>query len=82
MLIFLVVIAKDCGLNEIETDCAPLQSCQRSCNQPNGTACPRICIINSCICKEGFIRYSKNNLTCIEPTQCEKNNSSISFVDH
>ncbi|CAF3486129.1 unnamed protein product [Rotaria sp. Silwood1] len=67
-------LSSQCGLNEVAIDCAPLQTCQPSCDNPDGTICPRICSRNPCICKDGFIRHSKNNLTCIEKTQCEEGN--------
>jgi hypothetical protein len=64
----------------MEVDCAPLQSCQPSCDNPNGTACPRICDVNSCICKEGFVRDNNNNLQCIEQTQCNTCESFVSLM--
>ncbi len=63
---------RECGPNEIKVNCAPLQSCQPSCDNPNGLVCPLMCSLNSCVCKEGFIRYSTTNMTCVEKTQCKK----------
>lgn len=64
--------ASKCGPNEVEKQCAPLQQCQPSCDNPNGTICLAVCSKNPCECKKGFIRLSKNNLTCVEKTQCKK----------
>jgi hypothetical protein len=66
-------MAKSCGPNEKETDCAPIISCQPSCEHPNGTACPRICDTNSCVCEQGFVRDNNNNLECVNPLQCTIN---------
>jgi hypothetical protein len=73
--IFLIVVARKkrqsiCGPNEIESSCALLQHCQPSCDNPQGTDCPMICSRNPCICQDGYIRLSRDNLTCVETAQC------------
>lgn len=70
---FLIDIAYDCGLNEIQVKCAPRLSCQPSCNEPKGKLCPRrFCDLNGCICKDGFLRDNNNNFQCINSTQCRQ----------
>ena len=71
--VFIIGVARDqpvCGANEIEIDCAPLAQCQRSCDRPRGGACPRMCALNRCVCKLGYVRVSRTNQTCIEQTEC------------
>ena len=70
---FLVTVATTCGAHERETDCAPKLSCQPSCEHPNGTVCPRLCEVNSCVCEPGFVRDNNNNLECIDPSECTSN---------
>ena len=72
LLIFLATraISIDCGENEVNTSCAPIQKCQPSCEKPHGKRCPRMCSLTPCICKEGYIRASATNLTCVEVNQC------------
>ncbi|CAF1294715.1 unnamed protein product [Rotaria sordida] len=68
------ITAQGCGPNEIQVNCASLQSCQPTCEKPQGMLCPRVCAINSCVCKDGFVRDDENNLQCIEQTQCHTRN--------
>jgi len=68
----LMIKAQSCDANEIQLDCAPAISCQPSCSRPNGAPCPRkrICIINGCICKPGYVRNDLNNNECIRQSEC------------
>ncbi|CAF3480738.1 unnamed protein product [Rotaria sp. Silwood1] len=72
-----LVTAQDCGPNEIKVDCASSSSCQPSCRKPNGVLCPRICDLNSCVCKDGFVRDDEHDLECIEQTQCNTDNTRL-----
>ena len=70
-----------CGPNEVESSCALLQKCQPSCDRPQGTTCVLMCSPNPCVCKDGYIRLSRRNLTCVEKTQCKKHIPfSLSFI--
>ncbi len=73
MFMFLVLMAEGCASNEIKTNCAPPQSCQPSCDNPDGMVCPLMCDTHSCVCKEGFIRDNDNNFQCVKPSQCTIN---------
>ncbi|CAF2537921.1 unnamed protein product [Rotaria sp. Silwood2] len=68
-----LITAQDCGPNEIKLDCAPLLSCQPSCSNLHGLVCPRVCALNQCICRNGFVRDDQNDLQCIEQTHCNTN---------
>lgn len=76
-----MIIAQNCGSNEEQTDCGSPISCQPSCDEPNGKPCPRQCIINACMCKEGFVRDNNNNNQCIDPTECSMCKSFVSLIN-
>lgn len=65
-------MARHCGPNEYEIECAPLLSCHPTCDKPNGTPCPRVCDVNACVCNEGFIRDHRQDLLCIPLSGCNQ----------
>lgn len=70
---FIVITAEDCGPNEVNVDCERPITCQPSCDNPNGTSCSTFRCSEGCHCKDGFIRASHTDMTCIRMDQC--NNS-------
>lgn len=63
-------INKDCGKNAMllwDGGCAP---CETTCNSFFGEAivCTKLCRLEECVCKEGFVRNAEN--ACIPISEC------------
>ncbi|XP_061704905.1 zonadhesin-like isoform X1 [Cydia pomonella] len=70
--------AKDCPQNKPCEDpnaermqCAPDPSCRSTCATPNPSPCKKICAINQCVCKKGYVLSTKGG-KCIPVDQCPK----------
>ncbi|XP_063367797.1 zonadhesin-like [Cydia amplana] len=57
--------------NAERVQCAPDPSCRSTCATPNPSPCRKICAINQCACKKGYV-LSKKGGKCIPVDQCPK----------
>ncbi|XP_048003668.1 zonadhesin-like isoform X3 [Leguminivora glycinivorella] len=75
------VPAKECPINQpcsdpnaIRKKCALHESCKATCAVPNSKVCPKICIINGCECKPGYVLSGPRGI-CIKIEDCPKGNN-------
>ncbi|XP_073952243.1 zonadhesin-like isoform X2 [Choristoneura fumiferana] len=61
--------------NAIRNKCASAETCRPTCEVPNAKVCPRICVIDGCECKPGYILSARGG-KCVQIEECPQTNAT------